>query len=36
MYQLGLVAIGVFSVAFFVIILGGLLREMTRYKHRKE
>ena len=35
MYQLSVVAIGVVSVAFFLIILGGLLHEMTRHKRKK-
>jgi hypothetical protein len=35
MYQLSAVTIGVVSVAFFLVILGGLLREMGRHKHRK-
>ena len=35
MYNFSVVFIGVVSVAFFLIILGGLLREMTRHKRRK-
>ena len=35
MYQFSVIAIGVVSVAFFLFILSGLIREMTRYKRRK-
>jgi hypothetical protein len=35
MYQLSAVTIGVVSVAFFLVILAGLVREMTRHKRRK-
>jgi hypothetical protein len=35
MYQLSVVTIGAVSVAFFLVILAGLLREMTRHKRRK-
>jgi hypothetical protein len=35
MYQLSVVAIGVVSVAFFVLILAGLLHEMARHKRKK-
>jgi hypothetical protein len=35
MYQLSAVGIGAVSVAFFLVILAGLVREMTRHKRRK-
>jgi hypothetical protein len=35
MYQFSVIAIRVVSVAFFLFILAGLIREMTRYKRRK-
>ena len=35
MYEFSVIGVGVVSVAFFLLILAGLLREMTRHKRRQ-